>query len=257
MQTTARLQGKFVWFEHRSDDPARAQAFYEPLFGWRVLPAPMGEQPYQMVHNGDTGIGGLVAAPAGERARWSSFVSVEDIDTSYAAALAAGARGAMPPTDFPPVGRSATILDPTGAELSLWRSHQADRPDVDRAPTGDWVWNELWTSDAKKAIAFYEKLLGYTHEEMNMGEHGTYYILKSQDRMRGGVFQSPDDRTPPMWMPYVHVADCDATAAQAERQGAAIFMPPTDVAGVGRIAAMFDPQGAAVAFIKPMPGEGM
>jgi predicted enzyme related to lactoylglutathione lyase len=34
-------------------------------------------------------------------------------------------------------------------------------------------------------------------------------------------------------------------------------MPPTDVAGVGRIAAMFDPQGAAVAFIKGMPGEGM
>lgn len=257
MQATAHLQGKFVWFEHRSDDPARAQAFYEPLFGWQVKSMPMGEQPYRMINNGDTGIGGLVAAPTGERARWSSFVSVEDVDASYAAALAAGARGAMPPIDFPPVGRGATFLDPTGAELSLWRSHQADRADADQTPMGGWYWNELWTPDAKTAVAFYEKVLGYTHDDMDMGEQGTYYLLKSQDRLRGGIFQSPDERTPPMWMPYVHVPDCDAIAAQAVKQGAAVFMPPTDVTGVGRIAAMFDPQGAAVAFIKGVPGAGM
>lgn len=257
MQAQTFLQGKFVWFEHQSDDPARAQAFYEPLFGWQVKPMPMDGEPYRMIQSGETGIGGLVTGSTGERARWRSFVSVQDVDASYAAALSAGARGVTDPSDYPPVGRGATILDPTGAELSLWRSNHADRADAERVPTGEWYWNELWTGDAKAAVAFYEQVLGYTHDEMNMGEHGSYYVLKSQDRARGGVFQSPDARTPPIWMPYVHVPDCDATATGAEKQGATVFMPPTDVAGVGRIAAMFDPQGAAIAFIKGMPSEGM
>ena len=257
MQADIRLQGKFVWFEHQSDDPVRAQAFYEPLFGWNVQPMPLEGEPYRMIQSGEVGIGGLVTGPAGQRARWRSFVSVQDVDASYAAALSSGARGATPPTDFAPVGRDAAIVDPTGAEVHLWHGSRADRPDAEHVPTGEWYWNELWTPDAPAAVAFYEKLLGYTREEMNMGEHGTYYILKSQDRARGGVFQSHDARTPPMWMPYVHVPDCDATASLAEQQGGTVFMPPTDVAGVGRIAAMFDPQGAAIAFIKGMPGQGM
>jgi predicted enzyme related to lactoylglutathione lyase len=253
MQADAVLQGKFVWFEHQSDDPEKAQAFYEPLFGWQVQPAPMNGGPYRMIQSGDTGIGGLVTGTKGQRARWRSYVSAEDVDATYATAVAAGARAVTPPTDYPPMGRGATIVDPTGAELSLWRSDRAVRADAEHVPPGEWYWNELWTVDAKAAVAFYEQVLGYAHEEMNMGEHGTYYVLKSQGRARGGVFQSPNERTPSIWMPYVHVVDCDATAARAERQGATIFMPPIDVAGVGRFGAMFDPQGAAVAFIKGMP----
>ncbi len=96
------LPGKFVWFEHASNDPAKARAFYEPLFGWHVENMPMGEMQYAMIMNGADGIGGFMLADGG--ARWVSYVSVPDVDKAYAAALAAGAQSESPPMDYGPVG---------------------------------------------------------------------------------------------------------------------------------------------------------
>ena len=157
----------------------------------------------------------------------------------------------MPPTDFPPVGRGATLADPTGAVFSIWTSAQDDRADAEKTPVGDWHWNELMTPDEKKALAFYEGVFGYTHDSMDMGPQGTYYLLKKGEVMRGGLMRSPMPDTPPLWMPYVAVADCDATAAKASSLGAQVIVPPTDIPNVGRFAALIDAQGACIAFMKP------
>ena len=59
------LPGKFVWFEHVSNDTAKAKAFYSALCGWTVSPMPMGDQPYDIIMNGADGIGGLRTAEPG------------------------------------------------------------------------------------------------------------------------------------------------------------------------------------------------
>ena len=46
------LHGKFVWFEHLSNDVGAASAFYQSLFGWRTERIAMGEAQYPMIHNG-------------------------------------------------------------------------------------------------------------------------------------------------------------------------------------------------------------
>lgn len=243
--------GKFTWFEHLSSDPAQARRFYEALFGWKVTPMPMGEHSYDMIQNGDQGIGGLVKADPGEPSRWVSYLSVRDVDASYKAALSAGAKSTMEPRDFPPVGRGAAIVDPTGAPVSLWKGAGGDREDRDNTPAGDWVWNELMTSDVDKALAFYERVFGYSHEEMN-GLQGKYCVLKSADgKGRAGVMKAPHPDAPPMWMPYVHVERADATAARVASLGGRLIIEPQDVPNIGRICALFDPLGAAVAFIQP------
>jgi uncharacterized protein len=251
-----RLPGKFVWFEHVSNDTAKARAFYEPLFGWHVEAMALGAQSYPMVMNGSEGIGGLRQADPGVPNHWASYLSVADVDRSFAAATQAGAKALMAPTDFAPVGRGAAIADPTGAALCLWTSAGDDRADPQQTPVGDWYWNELWTPDAKKALAFYEKVFGFTHDTMDMGAQGSYFLLKDgAGKMRGGLMQSTDAKAPPMWLPYVHVADCDAAAAQARKLGAReIVVPPTDIPNVGRFAVLIDPLGAAVAVIKGTPG---
>lgn len=246
------LHGKFVWFEHMSGDTAQARKFYDALFGWHTELTPMGgTEPYPLIMNGHQGIGGFRTAPPGAPSLWMSYLSVADVNASHAAALAAGAKSLMPPTDFPPVGRGATLADPTGAVFSIWTSAQDDRADVEKTPVGDWHWNELMTADEKKALAFYEAVFGYTHDSMNMGPQGTYYLLKMGDAMRAGVMHSPMADTPPMWVPYVAVADCDATAAKARTLGAQLIVPPTDIPNVGRFATIIDAQGACIAFMKP------
>jgi hypothetical protein len=247
------LPGKFVWFEHVSSDAARARDFYSALCGWSVQSMPMGEQPYHMIRNGADAIGGFTTAQPGIPSHWVSYLSVADVDRSFAAAVAAGAKGLMPPTDFGAVGRAAALADPTGAVVRLWKGAQGDPADVEKTPVGGWFWNELFTPDAKAAVAFYQKAFGFDVEATDIGAHGTYYLLKdASGRMRAGVMQQPPGMTTPAhWLPYVQVADCDAAVAKAMQLGAqATMVPPTDIPDVGRFAVLLDPVGATIVVIK-------
>ncbi|HEY4957011.1 MAG TPA: VOC family protein [Caldimonas sp.] len=245
--------GRFVWFEHHSNDIAKARAFYEKMFGWNTeMMAMPGSDPYPVIHNGDTGIGGYGQAPAGAPTRWMSYLSVTDVDSSYKAALAAGAKSLMAPTDYGSAGRAATIADPTGGVFSLWKGAEGDPAETETTPPGGWIWNELSTQDEKTALAFYEKAFGFEHDAMSMPD-GTYYVLKQGGQGRAGLFKSMHAAMPTMWTPYVCVADCDAGTAQATSLGATVNVPPSDIPGVGRLAMFTDPQGASIAILKPNP----
>jgi predicted enzyme related to lactoylglutathione lyase len=247
------LPGKFVWFEHMSADSATARKFYESLFDWHTEMMPMGGQRYPMIMNGNDGIGGYGNAKAGSRSAWLSYLSVTDVDSAHAAALAAGAATVTPPTDYGTVGRGSTITDPTGAMLSLWKSAQGDQPDVQQAPVGAWCWNELWTTDDTKALDFYERTFGYSRDSMDMGPQGTYYMLKRDGVARAGLMRATNSQAGSMWLPYVAVADCDATASRAKALGGQVVHAPSEVPGVGRFAILVDTVGAAVAAIKLTP----
>jgi predicted enzyme related to lactoylglutathione lyase len=253
----SNLPGKFVWFEHVSGDTAKARMFYEPLFGWHTESMPMGDTRYSMILNRNEGIGGYVTDEDVGRPHWLGYLSVDDVDATYREALAAGARSVQEPRDFPTVGRGATIADGAGAVFALWRGNQPDRADVLDTPSGDWCWNELWTSDEIGALAFYQRVFGYTHESMDMGPAGTYYLLKKDGVSRGGMMRSTQPTAPSLWLPYVSVDDCDAVASKVPHLGGQVLSPPQDIPGIGRFAVFADPVGAAIAVIKTLPPSQM
>ena len=248
----SHLPGKFVWFEHVSSDTAKARTFYEALCGWTTQPMPMGDQNYDIITNAGAGIGGYRADKDGH-AYWASYLSVADVDKSYKAALAAGAKSVAEPMDFGPVGRAAVITDPTGARVSLWKGAGDDPADVEKTPVGGWHWNELHSKDAKAALAFYTKAFGMAQDSMDMGPAGTYYLLKdAAGQMRGGIMQQEAGvAAPSSWLPYIEVADCDASTRLAMKLGARqTIAPPMDVDMVGRFAIIMDPCGAPIGLIK-------
>lgn len=242
------LPGKFIWFEHVSTDVQKARKFYGELFGWSSDPVPMGEQPYHMIQNRGQSIGGFRTAIPGMPNHWMSYLSVPDVDASVRAAQAAGAQVLMPATDFAPVGRGATIADPTGAVLSVWKSAEGDPPDAERVPPGGWYWNECCTRDAAAALAFYERVFGFGHETMRAGP-APYHVLTHGGVPRGGLMPSPDPVAPSGWMPYVSVSDCDAAVAKAASLGARTLLAPMDMPDVGRFAVLMDSVGAAIGVI--------
>jgi predicted enzyme related to lactoylglutathione lyase len=211
-----------------------------------------GGDPYAMIHNGESAIGGYAAARPGAPTQWMSYLSVQDVDSAYKAAIAAGAKSVAAPSDYASAGRMATIADPTGGVFSLWRGTQGDPPEVETTPAGAWIWNELTTQDEKTALAFYEKVFAFDHDAMDMPD-GTYYVLKHGGKGRAGLMKAPQASVPTMWTPYVCVADADAIAARAKDLGAMLIVPPSDIPGVGRFAVFADPQGAAIAVLKPNP----
>jgi predicted enzyme related to lactoylglutathione lyase len=112
---------------------------------------------------------------------------------------------------------------------------------------GAFNWSELMTTDPEAATAFYAKLFGWQVEPMNMGM--PYNVLKVGDAAIGGIMGMPPGAPvgmPPMWMPYVTVADVDALVKQVVSLGGKVRMPPADIPSVGRFAVIADPQGAAI-----------
>ena len=249
------LPGKFVWFELVSKDAKKAQAFYGEVLGWKVQQFPMGNSTYDMIYAGDTMIGGYAHPKSDlQPAHWISYASVEDVDATVKAATANGGKVVEAPYDIPTVGRTARIADPQGAELCPFRSLEGDPADA-LPPRGGWCWNELHTNDPAKALAFYEKVLGFSHRSMDMGPGGTYHILSKGGVDRGGVTSHLPGGVPPHWLPYVAVDDADATIARARKRGATIPMSPEDIPGVGRFGVLQDPTGAVLAIMKPLPME--
>jgi predicted enzyme related to lactoylglutathione lyase len=61
--------------------------------------------------------------------------------------------------------------------------------------------------------------------------------------------------TPPIWLSYITVANCDASAAQAQKLGGKLCMPPKDIPTIGRIAVLTDPLGTPFGIHQP-EGQG-
>lgn len=267
-----RRPGAFVWFEHLSADPSRARPFYEALFGWRSMPVPLGlpsggaPASYDLILRTEgepsSAIGGWQVAPPGVPPQWLSSLSVDDVDAAHAAVLDAGGRSFAAPAEFPPYGRAAVVADPTGAPFTLWRGAFGDPPDASPVPAGGWLWSELLTDDAERAVAFYARAFGHREERLPIrtsdgGTRGTYHLLKDAAGVaRAGVMALPEPGRPAMWLPYLAVDDVDATAARVPALGGQVLRAPDDIPGVGRFAVLKDPAGAVVAVMKPAPRAG-
>jgi predicted enzyme related to lactoylglutathione lyase len=187
-------------------------------------------------------------AKEGARANWIAHVQVEDVDATAARAKALGGRIFKEPTDIPTVGRFAVIADPQGAAIAIF-TPAAEMTPHDVTKEGEFCWNELVTTDAAAALAFYSGLFGWkVVEEMDMGPMGTYRIFGIGDNRLGGMMTMPKGQaSPPAWLFYAETGDLDAALRRATTKGAKILNGPMDVPGGGRIAQLEDPQGAAFA----------
>ncbi|HYR28019.1 MAG TPA: VOC family protein [Thermoanaerobaculia bacterium] len=114
---------------------------------------------------------------------------------------------------------------------------------------GAFCWIELATSDAAGARKFYSDLFGWTTSEQSMGEMGTYYVFQKDGKDVAAMYQQAGDPqgTGPNWLSYVSVASADDAAARATSLGAQGVNGPFDVADLGRMAVIKDPQGAHIA----------
>jgi len=109
-------------------------------------------------------------------------------------------------------------------------------------PPGTISWTDLVTSDLDAAKGFYGSLLGWTFEDMPVGDGNIYSMASVGGRHVAAV--SADQEQPPHWNLYVTVASADAAAARAGELGATVLAPPFDVLDAGRMAVVQDPTGA-------------
>ncbi len=118
-------------------------------------------------------------------------------------------------------------------------------------------WTELSTNDVEAAKAYYGSICGWKLETEKMASGENYTVASKGGQPVAGIMSLSDipggDQIPPNWMPYLAVNDVDEAVAKTKTANGTVLRDSFDVPGVGRIAIVADPTGAAIGLMKPDP----
>ena len=249
-------EGMFSYSDLQTTDLGAATTFYTDLFGWKYDDQPMSDDPND-IYRFFTKNGQVVCAAskqpeqqasAGVPPMWNVYFTVDDVDVKAKDAEAAGGSVHAPPFDVFDAGRMAVIADPAGGFFCLWQAKENIGSAVMHEPnTLDWA--EAGSTDVEKTRDFYKQLLGWSYEEMDMGEGMKYTLFKLDGESAAGMM--PTQMPMSYWSIYFHVEDCKNMVERARSMGAQVMLEPETAAGVGTFSVLADPQGAMFGMIQP------
>lgn len=113
---------------------------------------------------------------------------------------------------------------------------------------GTFCWVELGVADAKVATQFYSSVFGWQIDTQPY-EFGEYHTCRVNGSAVAGIYETSAE--PPGWMAYVSVDDADKSRALAVDLGATVLSDVTDIAELGRMAVLQDPQGGVFSVWQP------
>ncbi len=238
------------WYELSARDPAVAKPFYTALLGWTWTSADMGTMIYHLSASEHGQVAGMMAADPGQPNAWAIYFAVDDCDAAAAQAIGLGAAQIVPPSDIPGTGRFAILIDPQGAAFALLQPLPGGTGGAfDMTKPGHGNWNELVTTDALTALAFYGALFGWTiSSSVPMGPDMTYHLIARGGVDIGGAFNAA---TPPFWKPYFGVPSVAAAAAQIAGLGGQVMHGPDEVPGGAFTLQIADAEGIVLALTGP------
>lgn len=253
-ERTGYAPGTPCWVDLGTPDIEASAAFYGALFGWEVPESENAEQTggyRQASKNASPAAGMMPLMQEGQPPAWSTYVSVADADATAAAVKEAGGSVLAEPMDVMDLGRMAIFVDPTGAVFGVWQPGTFAGAGIVNEPGGI-AWNELNTRDLDAAKAFYGAVFGWTFEDQDMGEMGSYTTINLGDGPVGGMLdmagRGVPEQVPAHWQVYFGVEDTDAAVAGVRERGGNVMVEPIDIPA-GRFAILLDPHGASFAVI--------
>ena len=235
-------QGTFSWADFYSTDMEATKNFFKKVLGWEAEDST--EVPYTMFKIPEGYVaGGSNMAPEGFPPSWSCYVSVDDIDEITTKATELGGKVIVAPMEVLESGKMAGVQDPTGAVVMFWEPKDHIGAGVVNK-VGAMVWNELYTNDVEAAKTFYGNLLGW---EFDTESSNGYTMIKNNGRANGGIMKISAEMgdMPPHWIPYFTVEKLDSTLTIVEEANGTVVMGPVDLPGIGRMAVIAEPSGAA------------
>jgi len=125
---------------------------------------------------------------------------------------------------------------------------------MNETPLNQFCWNELATTDVRKAKDFYGSVFGWKFKEIK-SEQMTYTVVQVNDKDIAGIWQIPEEQqsvVPPHWMGYILVESAHDALKKAKEHGATEVKEVTQAGDMGRFAIIMDPTGAHIALWEPI-----
>jgi predicted enzyme related to lactoylglutathione lyase len=255
--------GSFCWIELATTDQNAAKNFYGKLFGWEASDMPIGENDFYTIFklNGRDAAAAYSMQPeqkaAGVPPNWLLYVAVDSADDTAKLAGSLGGKLLTEPFDVFDLGRMAVIQDPTGGTFAIWEAKKNKGTGITQEK-GTLCWADLSTPDPEAAARFYSQLFGWKVEKAPNDPSG-YLHIKNGEQFIGGVppaeYRNPN--TPPHWLAYFEIGNCDSVTATAKQLGAKAYVDPTTMENVGRWSVLADPQGAVFAAFQAIPQQAV
>ena len=247
----AYAPGTFCWADLGTSDASDARRFYTALFGWAADDRRAGpDTTYTMLLRDGESVAALYAQEpglAGSPPHWLSYVSVASAADAAQRARELGGSVMVEPFDVLDVGRMAILGDPAGAVFALWEPRRHAGATVVGEPD-TMCWNELVTPRPDLAQCFYGGLFGWAVGNEEAAVHATF-VGNGEPRAGMRTAHPPSGTSAARWLVYFCVRDCDGQTALVQSLGGRVRVPPSDRAGVGRVAVVDDPQGATFAVL--------
>ncbi|HYD10478.1 MAG TPA: VOC family protein [Acidimicrobiales bacterium] len=246
-ERSAHAPGTPSWVDLGVPDVERAGAFYSSLLGWEIESMGPEAGGYAMATLDGMRVAGLGPAQDPGPPRWTTYVTVADVEASVAAVLDAGGAVVVPAFDVLTAGRQAVVADPIGAVLSLWQPGESIGAELVNVP-GSLCWNELNGRPLADAMPFYASVFGWTFD--GTPDDG-YVQFRLGSRTIGGML--PTDRMPDIpnhWAVYFAVASHDEAAARVRELGGQVYVEGQVAEGTGTFSVCADDQGASFCIIE-------
>lgn len=249
---TAYAPGEPVWNDLGTPDLDGSRAFYGGLFGWTAAPGDEDLGGYTTFTKDGRAVAGLMPVMSPEQpTTWTCYVCTDDLDKTADRVADGGGTTLAPPMDVTDLGRMAVFADPTGAVFGAWQPRRHTGAELVEED-GAFGWIELGTRDQATALAFYERVFGWTARPSD-----GYTELQLAGRSVAGCMDVPPgvpDEVPAYWLPYVTVTDVGAAAERATELGGTVVAPVMAYPG-GEFAVVQDPQGAVVGLVSSSGAE--
>jgi len=116
---------------------------------------------------------------------------------------------------------------------------------------GTVTWQDLTVEDAEKIRDFYQSVVGWRPEPVNVGGYSDFVMTADGSEVAGVCHaRGANAALPPVWLIYITVEDLDHSLDECQRLGGSLVSAPRSYGG-GRYCVIKDPAGALCALYQP------
>jgi predicted enzyme related to lactoylglutathione lyase len=239
-----------------TSDVEGSRRFYAELFGWVAeQPSPNHGGYFMFTRDGVPIAGGMGDMGDVHVSNiWKPYLASDDIERTLKLATEHGATVQAPAMTVDDLGVQAVLTDPQGLVTGVWQPRRFPGFTVINEQ-GAPLFFAFDTDDYSGAVGFYREAFGWDplEEATEDGHHYAGYMDPESDRPLAGIgdeVESRADGERPAWSVFWQSDDVDESVEKVLALGGIVLAAAED-GGLGRVAHVADPAGAAFCLCEP------